>query len=237
MSGCVLVVAPHMDDEVLGCGGTMLWHRDRGERVVVLALCNRWTNGQVDKRTTARLAEASRRIGERWGIEYRFSPPPDLLDSPRAFPFFDDLHLEVTPAARVIGNAIRKVEPGTVYLPWFGDCHQDHRAAARAGAVATRMAGAHIVDRVLHYETLSATEQSGPGDPPFQPSVFVEMSSYLERKVAMMNCYEKEQGDGFPHARSDLAIRSLAFVRGVTVYLRSAEAFVLRREVLDVEPV
>ena len=233
MSGCVLVVAPHMDDEVLGCGGTMLWHRDRGERVVVLALCNRWTNGQVDKPTTLRLAEASRRIGERWGIEYRFSPSPELLDNRRAYPFFDDLHLEVTPAARVIGNAIRAVEPKTVYLPWFGDCHQDHRAAARAGAIATRMAGRHCVDRVLHYEVLSATEQSGPGDLAFQPSVFVDVWPYLEEKVSMMNCYEKEQGDGYPHARSDLAIRSLAVSRGVTVYLKAAEAFVLRREVLD----
>ena len=35
-SGAVLVFAPHPDDEVIGCGGLMAFHRERGDRVVVV---------------------------------------------------------------------------------------------------------------------------------------------------------------------------------------------------------
>lgn len=38
MTPGVLVVAPHPDDEVLGCGGSIANHADRGHRVQVLYL-------------------------------------------------------------------------------------------------------------------------------------------------------------------------------------------------------
>ncbi|MCH2105723.1 MAG: PIG-L family deacetylase, partial [Planctomycetes bacterium] len=36
--GRVLVIAPHADDEVLGCGGTLTRHIERGDEVEVLVL-------------------------------------------------------------------------------------------------------------------------------------------------------------------------------------------------------
>ena len=38
VSNCALVVAPHADDEVLGCGGALALHRARGDRTRVLVL-------------------------------------------------------------------------------------------------------------------------------------------------------------------------------------------------------
>ena len=34
--GSVLVLAPHPDNEVIGCGGTLCLHTDQGDRVHVL---------------------------------------------------------------------------------------------------------------------------------------------------------------------------------------------------------
>ena len=36
----VLVIAPHMDDEVLGCGGTIIRHVDSGDQVTVCIVAN-----------------------------------------------------------------------------------------------------------------------------------------------------------------------------------------------------
>ena len=44
MSQSVLVVAPHPDDEVLGCGGTIARHADAGDQVHVLIM----TKGDPD---------------------------------------------------------------------------------------------------------------------------------------------------------------------------------------------
>ena len=45
----VLVVSPHMDDEVLGVGGTIQKHIDQGDLVKVCFLCHRKYGNKFDK--------------------------------------------------------------------------------------------------------------------------------------------------------------------------------------------
>ena len=67
----VLVVAPHPDDETIGCGGTLCLHQQRGDRVVVVFL----TSGELGLKhlppqeawtIREKEANAAARIGEDW---------------------------------------------------------------------------------------------------------------------------------------------------------------------------
>jgi LmbE family N-acetylglucosaminyl deacetylase len=86
---------------------------------------------------------------------------------------------------------------------------------------------------VLAYETLSETNWNAPYlRPAFQPQVFVDISNYLDKKLAAMKIVKSQLQD-FPHERSLEALQALARLRGATVHRHAAEAFVLIRQVVD----
>jgi LmbE family N-acetylglucosaminyl deacetylase len=83
---------------------------------------------------------------------------------------------------------------------------------------------------VLAYETLSETDSSlDPGHSGFRPNAFVDVSLYLDDKVAAMRTYRSEFGE-FPFPRSEHGIRALAAVRGLASGFAAAEAFMLLTE-------
>lgn len=218
----VIVIAPHADDEVLGCGGTIAAHAAAGDQVTVVLL----TRGNPDifgpdliVRVREELKEAHRVLGVKDQI---------LLDFPAP-------GLEAIPTY-VVADQLRQImqrsRPELVYTPFGGDLHSDHRAAYDATLVATRpIAGCHVA-RVLCYETLSETEW---GDVltqnAFVPNVFRDIDEHLEKKMAAMACYKSQLRDR-PHPRNLDVIRMLAHVRGAICGLHAAEAFCLVREVI-----
>ena len=218
----VIVVAPHADDEVLGCGGTIAAHAAAGDRVAVVLL----TRGNPDifgsdlpLRVREELKEAHNVLGVKEQVLLDF-PAPGLESIPNY----------------VVADELRKIvqahRPQLVYTSFGGDLHSDHRAAYEATLVATRPIGGCPVARVLCYETLSETEW---GDAltqnAFVPNVFRDIGDYLEKKMTAMACYKSQLRDA-PHPRTLDAIRMLAGVRGAICGLRAAEAFCLVREVI-----
>ena len=132
-----------------------------------------------------------------------------------------------------IRTVIYRVRPETVYLPHGGDIHLDHRAVYMAALVAARPANDCPVKQLLCYETLSETEwapRAGCGT--FVPTVYVNITDYLETKLQAMACYRTQLKEP-PHSRSLDAIRALATLRGATVGFCAAEAFALERRTED----
>ena len=219
----VLVVAPHPDDDVLGCGGVMARHVARGDNVHVLVVTRGAPElvpmGEVE-RNRKQLREAHRVLGV---TEARF------LDFPAA-------RLDTVPGhelADTIGICIREIQPSVVYLPHGGDIHADHQAVHLATLVAARPINGCSVKKLLTYETLSETEWGSPRpESAFIPTVFVDIADYLETKSKAMNCL-KMQLKKFPHPRSLEGIEALARLRGATVGVSAAEAFSLAREVIE----
>lgn len=132
-----------------------------------------------------------------------------------------------------IGEVIRNIRPDIMYIPHHGDIHRDHGSAFAAALVAARPINGCSVKRILAYETLSETEWAAPSQHnAFVPSVFVDISDYLDSKLEAMSCYCSQLKE-LPHPRSLEAIRAQSLLRGASVGLRAAEAFVLIRDIIS----
>jgi N-acetylglucosamine malate deacetylase 1 len=217
----VLIVAPHPDDEVLGCGGVMARHAANGDEVHVAVV----TRGHPDvfpaesvDRVRAELKEAHAVLGVR-SVKYLDFPAPRLDTVPR--------HT----VADAIAKLLKELQPHTMYVPHHGDMHFEHGLINEACLVAARPLDATAVRRILAYETLSETEWAPPTPAAgFQPTVYVDIANYLQKKLDAFSCF-RSQLKSPPNPRSLEIIKALAMFRGAAAHLTAAEGFVLLREI------
>lgn len=222
MTPPTLILAPHPDDEVLGVGGTIARLVSQGRHVVV-AVLTRGFPPDFPEKGTLRNREHQLRAHRILGVsETRF------LDFPAAR--LDTVaHADLNSA---LGAVLDELRPHEVYLPFAGDIHLDHQLAALSGMVASRPCRWSTPSAVYAYETLSETNWNAPGiTPAFQPNVYVDISGYLHIKLEALAAFEM-QIQQFPHERSLEAVEALARLRGATVGLRAAEAFMVLRQVV-----
>lgn len=216
----VLAVAPHPDDEVLGAGGSLARLAEEGA-VVDVAIVTRGYPPQFDPDLIAAGRREAREAHNKLGVH-----ETHFLEFPAAG--LDTVpHREVNAA---LLSLVERLSPDTVFLPFQGDLHLDHQLVSHSTLVATRPNSSIRVRRVLAYETLSETNWNAPWDSVFVPSVFVDISRFLERKLEALACFASQMRP-FPHSRSLDSIRALAAVRGSTVGALAAEAFMLVREI------
>lgn len=219
----VLVIAPHADDEVLGCGGVIARHSRFGDNVTVLIVTKGtpriWTQEQViAMRDEARHAH-------------------DLLGVTETI-FFDYIAPELervllSELSTLIYQVLKNKQIELLYLPHRGDIHNDHRVVFNTALVAARPVGDYTVKKILAYETLSETEWAPPfGDDSFIPTEFVNIEHLLELKKQAMACY-RSQVKTFPNPRSLGSIEHLARIRGGTVGLNAAESFMVVRNIIS----
>jgi LmbE family N-acetylglucosaminyl deacetylase len=219
----ILVISVHPDDETLGCGGTMLKHHAQGDPLYWL-IVTQAHEPQWPKDVIERKAAEVERVAAAYGIHQY---------SRLGFP---TIRLDTIPQADLI-DAIRdfttQVRPQIVYLVHEDDVHTDHRAVfVAAMSVLKPFYMAQLgVRRVLSYETLSSTEAAPPHHTrAFIPTVYSDITPYIDRKIEIMGMYETEvQPEPMP--RSPSAIRALARYRGATIGVEYAEAFALVREI------
>jgi LmbE family N-acetylglucosaminyl deacetylase len=115
----VLVIAPHPDDEVIGCGGSLCLHADRGDRVVAVFL----TSGELglkhlsrDKAWAVREREAELAARILGLADIFFLRLPDWSVGE---------HLKR--GALRLGPILKRQQPGLIYLPHEREWHPDHR--------------------------------------------------------------------------------------------------------------
>ena len=215
-----LVVAPHPDDEILGCGGTLLRRKAEGAELgwlIVTGISEQagWSVETVQQRD-AEIGKVVELVG--FDQVFNLRLPSTQLD-----------RLPMGDLINQFAAVFKEFQPIEVLLPCRSDVHTDHRLVYDAAVACTKWFRYPSVKRVLAYETISETEFSLDQNNSFRPNYFFDISEYLERKLEIMLVYKSELGD-FPFPRSNKAIRALAALRGSTAGFMAAEAFQLLRE-------
>ncbi len=217
----VLIIAPHPDDEVLGCGGLIAKYLAEGNEVYV-GIVTKEAEPLYTEEDDQANKQASRNAHRVLGVTGTF-----FLDLPAAM-------LESVPRYELnsaIGKLIADIRPEEVYIPHRGDMHLDHKMIVDACMVAVRPRFDYSVKRIYAYETLSETEWDIPNTTnAFIPNVYVDITKYIDRKIAAMEEYKTQICD-YPNPRSIQGIRALAMLRGTTISREYAEAFMLIREI------
>ena len=194
----ILVIAPHPDDETLGCGGTLFRHKKEGDElywgiITGISVEDGWTTDNVEKRDIE-INTVERKYGFKEVFNFRFPTT--------------------------------KINPEIIYIPFMYDVHTDHQLVTKALQSTFKWFRYPHIQKVLMYETLSETEFNFMEERTFRPNVFMDITHYLEDKIETMKIYASEM-DKFPFPRSEKTMRSLAVFRGSQSGFEAAEAFEL----------
>ena len=222
MSENVIVVAPHADDETLGCGGTLLRHRAKGDTahwLLVTDIPKGKSFGSIEAEDREReIEQLTGLLG--FDSVHRLGFPPAGLDS---VPMLD--------LTGRVSEVIRDIEPTTLYLPFPGDAHSDHGIVFRAASAAAKWFRYPSIHSVRLYETLSETNFNiDPTQATFRPNYYVDVSDHIGKKLQALAIFASEMG-AHPFPRSPDAVRALATLRGSESGVAAAEAFVVLKQV------
>lgn len=189
-----LVVAPHPDDETLGCGGAIALLRQMGYRVHVLVVSDGTAASSVDmspqKAREVRKMETENALSV-LGVSNDSITFLDVKDNMIPYaeqPGFDEV-------VRLCRNKITDLKPDTLLLPWRRDPHKDHQASWQIinRAVEEEQFDANMIEYSI-WAWNNAEEQHLPIMGEVQPWR-LDTKPVLEKKIQAITQYSSYQSD------------------------------------------
>lgn len=165
----ILVLAPHPDDEVFGCGGAIMRHvADENALRVVIA-----SDGAYRAEAAQQIAYSEQRRKEsREAAAILGYGEPEFWGLPdRGIEYGEFL-------VQRIAVAIEAFDADLLYAPSVYEMHPDHRALGMAALEAVRRHGGKL--KLAMYEV---------GVPMMRPNRLLDIGVVLERKQAAMACF------------------------------------------------
>ena len=223
----ILVVVAHPDDEILGCGGTLLKSADKGAKIKTVIVSEGVTSRLIEN-----LKEKKKKINQR------------MLSTKKAHNFikksevvclnFPDQKLDTVSMLNITQKIEKEIEifnPDIVFTHHHGDLNLDHKIVNNATITACRPSPKCSVKQIFTFEIPSSTDWQAQGDNlNFAPNYFNDISEYLGKKIKVLGKYKSEMRP-WPHSRSYENIKYLAKTRGASVGVKAAEAFRLIRAI------
>jgi LmbE family N-acetylglucosaminyl deacetylase len=193
----ILAVGAHPDDIEFGCGGTLLKYSMCGLNIFPLVL----TKGNVGGDPEVRAREQKNAA--------------DFMGAKEVFwgDFEDTQLIDSRETILKIEEVMRAVSPDIMFLNYYDDVHQDHRAAAQAGISASR-----YVKEVLFYEV--------PTTQRFDPDIFVDIMDILAKKMELIKKHASQVDRTRVNNLSIVeSVQSCANFRGYQGRVKFAEGF------------
>jgi len=219
----VLIIVAHPDDEIIGCGGTILKLKKQS-KIQVIFTCNTY-----DKRINQKNIK---KYNERQIVAKKVSSFMKI-NSP-VFLKFNGLSLkreDITKMARLIHDKIMKFKPDTIFTHCIDDNHHDHRATAEATLIASRPYKKKFLKRIYSFEIPSASEKLIKKNRAFNPNFFVDINKTYKQKLKILKKFYKNELKPYPNFLSLKSIENQIKVRGNMVNLNAAEGFEIVRSI------
>ena len=214
----LLIIAVHPDDEVLGCGGTILKHKKNGDIVSWVIVTNCSTNYGFPDEIVKRRQDEIDKVAKLCDFDnvIKLDFPTTKLDE---IPF--------STLVNAFSKTFNELKPTIVILPNRSDVHSDHRYSFDAAYSCTKNFRYPFINKIMMCETISETEFAPAiHENVFIPTIFVDISKFIDDKLEIMKIYESEVMQGnLPRSLS--AIRSLNGFRGSRIGVEYAESFAL----------
>lgn len=215
----ILIIAPHADDEVLGCGGLIAKRVVQGytAHVVVCGMgWGGWRTTQADLPTRqAELTAAATVLG--------------VATTQVLYPGLD-MRLDTLPRVELVSrfDAVLTERPyAEIYIPCISVNH-DHRVVYEAMLSALRPTVVRpALRRVCAYEYAMSGWPHATSD---GGNYYVSITETLDAKLKALACYTS-QLKPYPHPCSRGAVVALAHFRGMESGMIAAEMFYILREV------
>lgn len=202
----VLAIGAHPDDVEIGCAGTLLEHRRRGDAIAILTL----SRGDVGGNRAERILESTAAAAH-VGAELLLGDLPDTRV---------DAGIETI---KMIEAVVRFIDPTVVYVHSKHDNHQDHRAVHAAAVSATRG-----VARVFGFQSPSATND-------FAPTKFIAIDDVVAHKVEILQLFESQGQRSYLEPEMVVA-GARYWARNLAPRARYAEPFEVIRSVTRTRP-
>lgn len=193
----ILAIGSHPDDIEFGCGGTLLQYVKAGHKVYLFVLSDGSFGGDPNTRR-AEQEKSAQHMGA-CSVFWGGLEDTEIVNNRQL------IHL--------LDATIQKVRPDIVFLNYYEDIHQDHRATALSGISATR-----YIKEVLFYEV--------PTTHRFDPDVFIDIKNVLDKKLKLLKIHASQVGRTRVKNLTIIeSARSCALFRGFQGRVKYAEAF------------
>lgn len=213
----ILAIGAHLDDIEIACGGTLAKAIQAGHEVKVLIMSKSgYTNkeGRVQRSDEVAVHEGMEAL-HTLGLS-----DIEILDFPtKDIPFRSDV-------VNAIDVRMSAFNPDIIFTHHPFDTHQAHEGVAKATIAAARRK-----NTVFFYEPITP---SGRSYVPFKPSLYVDIESTLDKKIASLKCHKSEYNK-FGAEDWIEGVRCRCGFRGYEIGKKFAEAFEILRLELSFE--
>ena len=216
------MIAPHADDEVLGCGGLISKIKSAGGKVFVLI----FNVGSIEKFNNKKFTELRKKETLTAMKFLKVDKYDTIFDSPN-----DNRYLDSKPLHELISKieieskvSLEKIKPTIVAIPSINSHHQDHVHVFKACLAALRPLRTPRADMIISYEVPEHSRWSSSGV--FQPNLYIDIEKHLTRKISAFYKYKSQVRVG---GRDKHTIKNHAEYRGKEVGRKACEAYFVHR--------